>query len=213
MNITVSSSHQTHCVNAFHLYDWVQKKYEGELDVFKSDGTDEIINGINLCELLLQSNRFFIEAMIVDENGCPASPERGITTTELTNSMMRTKKKVNDEDNCSSLYRAVMQKQGRYVLKLVDQTTGQICRSNPIPFTIQETVYLYAPTGTTVQSDVISVEFTVTPSCINREQELRVEVRICQNVTSGCSKTIQLEGAYIHPREELQSSHCKHSHY
>ncbi len=207
------SSRQTHCVNAFHVYDWIQKKYEGELDVFRSNGTDGIISGINLCDLLLQRNRFFIEAMIVDENGCLISPERGITITELTNSMTRSKKRLNDEGNCPVLHRAVIQKQGQYVLTLIDKTTGQVCRSNLIPFTIQESVHLYAPLDTTIQVDVTNVEFNVTPSCINNVQELRVEVSICQSITSGCTKTIEIEGSCITPREDLRPSHCKHKIY
>ncbi|TYS67788.1 hypothetical protein FZC76_14600 [Sutcliffiella horikoshii] len=204
-------SHQVNCVNAFKIYDWVQKRFEGEVDVFRSDGEDGLISGIDLCSILSDNNTLKLEAMIVDANGTPVSPDVGIKVTELTNTNTRIEKQMMLNEDCSTLNQIVIQKHGMYALKLVDASTNQVCISNPIPFTIIETLYLYAPTGTSIQCEITDVDFSVSPSCNNFQQEIKVDITICQDITSGCSKPVEIKGYSIQPRaEEKNTFACQH---
>lgn len=179
------------------------------MDVFRSDGGDGIISGIDLCSLLSDTKHLTIEAMIVDTHGYPVSPDVGIKVKELTNAHTRKEKHTTLDEECSLLHQIVIQKHGMYALKLVDASTNQICISNPIPFSIIETLYLYAPTGTFIECEITDADFIVTPYCNNCQQEIKVDITICQDITSGCSKPVKINGHSIQPRAEVKTAGCQ----
>ncbi|WP_409405318.1 BMQ_0737 family morphogenetic spore coat protein [Priestia megaterium] len=190
----------TECIRAFRLHDWTQKTVNKLIDSFKNED-GPIIEEINICDDARSSDFYLLTAELVDENGRPISPEKGITVTDLTN--YETKHK----ETTGKLKKVRLEFSGFYVIKIFNTKTRVTCVTTPVSFSFIDQTYLCVPTYVKVDATVINAELNVSTLCVCGElTSLDVFITACFQVFSGLDSVVRIQVLdQCQPRPDISS--------